>query len=262
MFSSTSQDWAHRIVYKIMNFSFVVPSLGNREMLTRMLESFERTTRYKNQIEFLIVVDTGMCDKINEWFNPFHYTFNVAFCEQPKTDDFVKNYYNFLANRSHGNTIIPFNDDAWMRTNHWDVKLLETIKEYGWSIYLLDIPDTARIKYAHNFPCFPGISRRGMNTLGYALCNKVRMYPADSLTFSIYHGAGRVIPIRNVLIEHEHIEESDPSKSRLMRIFNEDMQKPIDLTDEIHKLALVASSEILRKSSKLNRIIKILQEKS
>jgi hypothetical protein len=86
------------------------------------------------------------------------------------------------------------------------------------------------------------------------------MYPADSLTFSVYHAAGRVIPVNNILIEHEHIIESDNSKSRLMKIFNEDMQNGIDITRHITKLINVCSSERLKKETKLDRILNILKE--
>lgn len=242
-----------------MNFSFCCPTLGNKEMVCKTLDSFERTTRYKNKIEFLFAIDPGNYDTIKS-VEDKKYGFSIRFFERGRSDDFVKDYYNFLANKSIGNNVIPFNDDAWMRTQDWDKKLLDKIKEYGWSIYLVDLLDTARIKYKHQFSCFPCISRRGMNTLGWMLCEDVRMYPADSLTYSVYQAAGRVIPVNNILIEHEHIIESDNSKSRLMKIFNEDMQKNIDINPHIMRLVKTCSGERLKKETKLNRILNILKE--
>ena len=105
-----------------MNFSFCCPTLGNKAMIRKTLESFERTTYYKDKIEFLFAIDEGNEETIS-YINSQKYSFPVKFFECKKTDDFVKDYYNFLANRSLGENVIPFNDDAWMRTNKWDVKL-------------------------------------------------------------------------------------------------------------------------------------------
>lgn len=250
-------------MYKNINFSFVLPTLGKKKLLTKFFESLERTTKYKKNIEVYLAVDEGKLEEINSWLMRKNYSFDIYICERPKTKDFTNDYYNFLANRCHGDNIIAFNDDAWMRTHHWDEKILKTIKEYGWSIYMLDIPDTARIKYVHQFPCFPCVSRRAMNTLGFLLHKEVPMYPADQATWLIYYHAKRVIHIRNVLIEHEHVHESDESKSRMMEIFKESMKDNpiIAYGDYTFQLAVTAGDEMKKRPSKLNRIINILQEK-
>lgn len=243
-----------------MNFSFILPTLGNENLVRTFLDSLERTTKHKDKIEVFFAIDEGKTDIINVVRNR-DYSFDIEFFERPQTEDFTNDYYNFLANKCNGDNIIAFNDDAWMRTQDWDEKLLRTIKEYGWSIYMLDIPDTARIKYQHNFPCFPMVSRRAMNTLGFLLNKDVPMYPADRATFQIYYQAGRVIPIRNVMIEHEHILESDQSKSKMMEIFRKSKpQTEVSLANYILKLSKTAASEV-RRPSKLKRILNILQEK-
>lgn len=246
-----------------MNFSFVLPTLCNKELLRKMLESFERTTKHKDKIEFLLAVDKGKLKSITNWLNKSDYSFDIYIYERKKTEDFTNDYYNFLANRCSGENIIAWNDDAWMRTKDWDEKILREIKSYGWSVYMLDILDTARLKYKNTFPCFPCVSRRAINTLGWLLHKDVPMYPADKITTEVYSEAGRIIPIRNVLIEHEHIVESDPSKSRMMDIFVKSQKKTpiININEDVIKLLKVASSEKNKKSSKFNRIINILKEK-
>jgi len=243
-----------------MNFSFVLPTLGNKYNLRSFLSSLERTTKDKNKIEVLLAVDEGRLD-ITRFVESLKLSYRVEIFQRPQTKDFSNDYYNWLANRSTGKNIIAFNDDAWIRTQDWDAKLLTAIKEYGWSVYMLDIPDTARIKYQNNFPCFPCVSRRAMNTLGWLLCKDVPMYPADKITHSVYYHARRIIPIRNVLIEHEHVIESDPSKARMMEIFRENaaQNKPVIIGDYILKLAVVAAGENNKKFNKINRIINILK---
>ncbi len=241
-----------------INFSFVLPTLGQEGLVLTFLESLERTTKWKKNIEVLFAIDEGKTDII-KFVQSRKYSFEILFFERPITRDFTNDYYNFLANRSRGENIIAFNDDAWIRTQNWDEKILRTIKEYGWSVYMLDIPDTARLKYQHNFPCFPCVSRRSMATLGFLLNKDVPMYPADSATFKIYYHAKRVIPIRNVLIEHDHVIESDPSKARMMEIYKE-TQKPISIGDYILKIAVVAGTENNGMLKKFRRIMNIIKE--
>ncbi len=241
-----------------MNFSFCLPTLGDEKLVIPFLESLERTTKWKEKIEVLFAIDQGKTDII-KIVRAREYSFPIRFFERPQTRDFTNDYYNYLASRSIGENIIAFNDDAWMRTQDWDKKILRAIKEYGWSIYMLDIPDTARIKYKHSFPCFPCVSRRAMNTLGFLLNRDVPMYPADEATFQIYYVAKRIIPIRDVVIEHEHVLENDPSKERMMEIFK-DTQKPIMIGDYILKVAVAAGSENNKMQRKFRRIINIIKE--
>lgn len=244
-----------------MNFSFVLPTLGNPKLVCKFLDSLQRTTKHKNKIEVLFAIDEGKIEIINI-VDEMKYAFSIKWFERPKTNDFTNDYYNFLANHSNGKNIIAFNDDAWIRTQDWDEKILRKIKEYNWSIYMVDIPDTARIKYGHLFPCFPCVSRRGMNTLGWLLCEKVRMYPADMATYGIYKDINRVIHIDNVLVEHEHILESDVSKSKMMDIYREDFKNgSIDLRGYSERLEIASRSDGSKKTNKINRIFNILTEK-
>lgn len=243
-----------------MNFSIVLPTLGDKERVFKMLDSFERTTKYKKDIEFLIAIDDGKTEIIDLVKNR-KYSFSIQFFERPKTKDFTNDYYNWLADRSVGKNIMVFNDDAWMRTNEWDVKILREINESQWSIYCLDIPDTARIKYKHTFPCFPCVSRRAFCTLGFVLCKDIKMYPADKVTFSIYENAQRIIPVRNVMIEHEHVLETDESKKHMMQNFLEDYKKQskVDISEYIYKILLAGQSDV-RRFGKLKRILNIIKE--
>jgi hypothetical protein len=224
-----------------------------------MLDSFERTTRRQDQIEFLIAIDEGKTEII-EQVDQRQYSFRVSFFERPLTEDFTNDYYNWLADRTYGEYIAAFNDDAWMRTKDWDVKLMQHINRTPWSIFMLDIPDTARIKYQHWFPCFPMVSRRAFCTAGFLLFKGMRMYPADRLTHEIYRHINRIIRVNDVLIEHEHIIETDASKERLMKIFQEDTRdRQVDLGPDITRLLLACSTDFKAKKSKARQIIDILK---
>jgi hypothetical protein len=245
-----------------INFSFVLPSIGDYDRLRKMFNSFERTTKCKDKIEFLVAIDTGKTDIVKA-IEGCKYSYSIKFFERDKTRDFTNDYYNWLADRSIGDNIITFNDDTWMRTDGWDKKLLRTIRDIGESLYLVDILDTARIKYKNDFPCFPLISRRAFCTLGFVLCPKVKMYPADKATVEIYRQANMEYKSRNILIEHEHIPETDDSKKHMLDIFEDDkeeQQKGIDIGEYIYKLLQVASNKA-KEPSRLQRIMNIIKEK-
>jgi len=244
-----------------LNFSFCLPSRGVKGPVLKMLDSFERTTRWKDKIEFLIAIDEGNKDIIED-IEKQKYSFPVLFFERPKTRDFTNDYYNWLATRSVGKIIAAFNDDAWMRTDRWDEKILRTVSEWGVSVFCLDVPDTARLKYKHTFPCFPFVSRRALCSMGFLLVPEVKMFPADKVTFSIYEHAQRVIPIRDVLIEHEHSMDYSGEKKFMFDCFKEDREgkEIIDISEYIYKALLVSQSDALRKS-KLRRIVNIIKEK-
>lgn len=257
-----------------MNFSFVLPSRGEKKALLKMLDSFERTTKYIRQIEFLIAVDPGMKQEVDVFIKEKQYRFRVVVYERRKTKDFTNDYYNWMADKTRGKNIIAFNDDAWMRTNNWDEKILKTIKQYGRTVYMLDLLDTARLKYGNQFPCFPCISRRAFCTLGFLLHKDVPIYPADKVTHSVYFQCNRIIPIMNVLIEHEHLVETDNSKSNMWELYQE-WQKDfkgvrkdgvygipqINIGDDVLKLSKVAQSDGPLRLNKLTRIINILKER-
>jgi hypothetical protein len=248
---------------KDIDFSFIMPSRGNKELLQKTLDSFERTTRNKDRLEFLILFDIGTAEDVPNFIRSLKYSFDIKFYYREHSLWWTKDYFNFLANRTSGRNICAFNDDAWMRTQNWDVKILDAIKDSGWSIYGVDVPDTARIKYRHNFPCFPMVSRKAMATLGFFFHEQVKIYPADQVLHGLYSEIKRVLKVDDVLIQHDHIMESDDSKSKFMEVFRkqkENGELNIDISVDAFRLLREASKDANRKPSKLKRIINVLKE--
>lgn len=248
-----------------MDFSFILPSRGEHDALKLMLDSFERTTKKKNQLEFLILFDEGTAEDSPEFIKKQKYNFKIGCYYRPKSDWWTRDYLNFLADRATGENICAFNDDAWMKTVGWDDKIRKLIKESGWSLYFIDIPDSARIKYRHNFPCFPMITKKGVGVLGYYFDPRVKIYPADCMLFEIYQHSGRIIKANDVYIQHDHIiETKDPKKKNLMKVFNEQTKagelKNIDVTEDVIKILRWGQDDFKKRPSKLSRIIDIIKE--
>ena len=247
-----------------MDFSFIVPSRGNWVDLKKMFDSFERTTKDKKNIEFLLAIDIGTGENVPELIKKEGYGFEIRCFYRPHSTWWSKDYFNFLADRTVGDNICPFNDDAFMHTNHWDDKVRKHIKDSGWSIYLLDIPDSARIKYNHQFPCFPVISRKGFVAIGYFFHEQVKVYPLDKIMFEMYLNAERIIKVDDVFIQHDHVVETDPSKSELIKVFIEQRDNGelnVDISKEVMILLKFGQRDYIKNKSKLDKIIEIIREK-
>jgi len=244
-----------------MKFSIIMPTRGDEKNVEKLLDSIERNTRDKKSIEVLFAIDEGERSIIN-FVDGKKYSFRVEFFERPKTDNFSKDYYNWLANKSCGENIWVLNDDAWIITNDWDAIILKKIKEHRWDTYLVDTHDSTKINPGNYFCTFPMISRKACGLLGYTLHPRVRIFPADKVAFDTFKAIDRIIDANEILIQHDHIVEADKSKSKMMKIFEEDKEiwakEPIDLRNDIVRLLKYAGQNY--KESKLTRIIKILQE--
>ena len=220
-----------------MNFSLILPTRGDEQNIRPFLDSIERTTYDKANVEVLFAIDEGRGD-IPYRVSQQQYSFSIRYFERPQTDNFSRDYYNWLANKSTGNNIWGLNDDAFIVTQDWDKKILEKVGTR--KIYLLDTFDSTKNQYKQTFCCFPMVSRMAMNACGYFINPKVRMYPADLFLYETYKNADAIIDANDIYIVHNHIHESDPSKSKMQRIFQEDCEKwkttKIDISAEISRL--------------------------
>lgn len=243
------------------DFSFVMPTRGWSKGLKKFIDQLEITTHDLGRIEVLLAVDEGDTS-VYDGIKHGLYHFPIFVYERPKTDNFSEDYYNFLARKSNGKNIWVFNDDAWIKTMHWDDKVLKRIKNSNLTGYLVDTNDSTKTRPLGDFCRFPLISRVGVGITSYLLHPKIRIYPADKIAFDIYATARCVVNATDVEIQHDHIHESDSSKARMMKIFEEDMKNgPLDINKEVIGLLRQAKTDLSNKPSKLSRIIEIIKEK-
>ena len=244
------------------DFSIVLPTRGSRRDVLQMLNSLERTTLKKKELEVLFAIDTGKTVIIDQ-VKKEKYQFDIKFFERDKTKNFSEDYYNWLGNKSEGLNIMCFNDDAYFLTQGWDEIIREQIIKHRWSIYLIDTFDTTKTKKGNNFCTFPMFPRKAFNVLGYLLHPKIRMYPADHIAYQLYSAAGRIIDCNKVIIEHDHVHELDPSKSYMWDIFQEDLNgsdKRLDLRDDLLKLLEAGRGDLGPKpKGKLSKILDIVR---
>lgn len=237
-----------------MQYSIILPTRNNIPGLRKALDAFERTSHDKACFEVLLAVDTDdVQGKLIEGLSA-SYTFPVHVYHTQPTDNFSDDYYNFLASKSKGANIWAFNDDAYILTDGWDRIISKTIKDSGkGSFYLVDIHDTTRDHNGEIWPCFPMISRAAVNVMGFFFYPQVRIWPADKVAYGLFNKIESVIDCAAVQVRHEHVQENDPSKSRLARIFIEDKKAGrlnVNITTEVMRLLLATNRELRGKNER------------
>ena len=106
-------------------------------------------------------------------------------------------------------------------------------------IYLVDLYDSTHDDDNQSFPRFPMLSRKTIDILGFFFYPQVRMWPADKIMFSIFQSIGCIIRCYNVRMQHDHVYAMDVSKTRMWRIYKEDISNgvfPVDVKPEIKKI--------------------------
>jgi hypothetical protein len=227
-----------------MDFSVSIPVRNNLKGLRVTLGSFELFTSQKDKLEVILVCDNDDKD-VPEYFKLISmYSFKIIVCPVDKSDNFCRDYYNYGLSKATGKNLMVYNDDCYMQTNHWDDIVRQKIAFNKFhDVYFVDMWDSTRNCEANSveFPRFPLISRRAVETIGFFFYPLLRMWPADYLIWQIYSYAGCVITCHEVKMQHDHNynHETDPSKSRMLRILHEDEANgilPVKVDEYITKL--------------------------
>jgi len=219
----------------MIDFSLVLPTRGNITGLTRMITSFLDKAKNKDCVEFVIApdLDDPELNLIKESVKPYP----VKVFETHPTDNFCRDYFNWLTWKSSGKSVWCMNDDVEMETQDWDEIVRDKIKDKRF--YLVDILDSTHEEGGVSYPRFPLISRASIDVIGFTFYPQVRMYPADRIIYELYKNLDLIVPCHEVQLRHDWIPVSDKSKSLLMRFYDEDNRNgvyPINLLPEMNKL--------------------------
>ena len=179
------------------------------------------------------------------------YTYDITAYGVPRTDNFCESYYNFGARKAIGTNIMVFNDDCYVQTNAWDDLVRSRIEANPKfkGVYMVSLMDSTYYdEKGLEFPRFPMISKKAVDAIGFFFYPQVRMWPADKCIYDLYRQVGCVITCHQVKLQHDHIyDKSDPSKSRMYRIMNEDIANgvfPINGNEQAKKLLEVIHGKV------------------
>ena len=187
-----------------MKFSIVIPTRGNLSGLKDTLDSLLRNTRNLRELEVLLIMDRDDQDLEKIFALCEDYAFNITCYVRPRTKGhFCDDYYNWGAEKTKGENIMMFNDDALILTPHWDDIVLTAIGERV--VYMLSFMDSTYHDGKLSYPKFPMVSRRAYEALGCFFHPEIRMWGADNWLYSVHKEAGTIIECHQIEIQHNHV---------------------------------------------------------
>ena len=228
-----------------MKFSIIFPTRERTQLVTNLLRSIRQTTANIQEIEVLIAVDTDdtrSFDCIRHLCCPFVKVYQV-----PRSLNFSRDYYSFLARQSSGQWIITANDDCVFETPNWDVLAYDVLKDkpgviYGW---IQDGIEGYRAQGHGNYCCFPLQGRAGYEALGYIFPSRVPTWGADIWAKNLYDQVDSVVELPITLMHYCHHNKTRDQDEISKRIAMN--QVPFDMRpnyDEVNKLLAALRKEM------------------
>jgi len=214
-----------------MKFSFVFPTRGRLEGLKKTLDSIAETTHNLNNVQVLIAVDEDEKDLYKICSTP---ALEVLVC---KRQDGFSSYFNKLLPLVKGDAVWVWGDDNIIVTQNWDRIIEKAVKKTGWDVWYgtpttFYITDDNRIAASTNpvtkkmFCCFPLISRKACEGLGYIITPKLRYWGADLYMDMLFNRVGRIIPMET-LVKVRSKKSSEADNPERMKIYQDDLDRMI-----------------------------------
>lgn len=179
-----------------MIVSFLIPTRGRLQSLLDGIRSIKEKASPDVQVEILIRIDEDDGETLagrDRIPKDVEIVIGPRWCGY----DSVHVFYNELAVKSHGDWIILWNDDTFMKTHHWDK--------------LLPPADRAQVVWLHSPTswtwAFPAMTRKLYELWGCF----ARSPPTDACIFDIWKTAGKPIPnpedhSRQIIVDHRRNE--------------------------------------------------------
>lgn len=212
-----------------MNFSVIVPTRKRIVRLIGLLNSLERKTRDRKNLEILIAYDSddeqtkGFKELIIKTFKGL----NIRFNEFIRLDN-LHTYYNLLYRISGGKTLVTLNDDSEFMTQDWDEiaqkKIDEYTKKYPDGVYYCLTEDFLLKRQIGFYCCFPFVSRKFVDVIGSLQNEDFKWGGADIYLGNLAKSIDRIIELKEVAIDHisfhnyAHIEKDELYKENMERI--------------------------------------------
>jgi glycosyltransferase involved in cell wall biosynthesis len=232
-----------------MKFSLILASRERIPLLKGLLESLVKTTRSIDQIEVLAVFDDDdYLSKSEISVLEETYKFFKSF-SRPRSEWMHKDYINWIIPKSTGRYCIVLNDDTQFVNPFWDELAWNKLEEY-----LSDKPDGIVYGFTDTFTkdstlcCFPLISRKAIDSVGFMLPNERKNWAADRDVFNLYTHplVNRKLDLPEVKIKHisyhSGARQRDAISFRIGEIFNKESYIDIPIKNYADCLARTMSN--------------------
>lgn len=190
-----------------MDFTIVLASRQRSQLLVHLMKSINETTSDLSKIEVIVGIDDDDAEMhdcknhVTGWYNW------VKFFSQPRSEWLNQDYLNKGANMGTGKYVIVLNDDVIFKTKDWDniarAKFDDYLKDKPDGIFLATPADAVKDHFGISFSSFPIISRKAIETVGFAMPPNFRSWSCDIACFHMYNAVGRVLPLPEILLFHD-----------------------------------------------------------
>jgi len=183
-------------------FTLFLNSRGRPDLLLKFLQNIQDLTFDLSSIEVLCNCDDDDELTLNIKDQLKQYAFaDIEFKE--RTRDLIAGY-QYSVNRSSGKYLFVMNDDAFIRTQYWDVIAWETLENY-----IEDKPDgivfgsttDTSIDKIGDYSSFPIISKKATDALGFFMHPRFNALGGDVGIYRVYQAINRVVNV-DVLVDH------------------------------------------------------------
>jgi hypothetical protein len=230
-----------------IKFSLILASRERIPLLKGLLDSIQATTKDKNCVEILVAFDIDDIGSVSVMQNltEMYRDINLHCFMRERSEWMHRDYINWMFPSSKGKYIIILNDDTLFINQDWDELAFAKIEDY-----LTDKPDGMVYGYTdnsgyvtpghHQFSCFPLISRKAVEALGFVMPNERKTWGGDSDLCGIFRhpDVNRTLDVSEIKIKHVSyhtgLRDRDEVSHNIERIFRGNcVNVPVDHYAEI-----------------------------
>ena len=196
------------------NFSLMIPTRNRVILLTNLIESIVNNTQELDKTEIIVMYDNddNSTKQVSEnLLLRFKDKISINFYNRERSYNMNNDYYNNIAlNIAKGKYLIAINDDTRFIKHSWDVEAIKKIDKYledksdGIFYGITDDREIERKRNEHYwFSCFPLVSKKAVNALGFFFDPYIWKDGADWDLLALYKNINRVLDLRQeIIIEH------------------------------------------------------------
>jgi GT2 family glycosyltransferase len=187
-------------------FSFIIPTRGRPEALTRLCDSIRAHTRHPDQLEIVFVMDSD--DQLSLQFK--YDGLNIRKVEvAPGMSMGELNTAGYRVTR--GRYLMLLNDDVVLRTPAWDDRVLEIFRAYPDDMVLVHVNENL---FREKLCTFPFLARAFCDLAGGICPSGYLRYRIDDHIHNVFDllmllGRRRRIFLSDVIFEHHNFVATD-----------------------------------------------------
>jgi len=225
-----------------MKFTVIITSRERPQLLQNCINSIRDTARDMSSVEIIVMSDsddqktTGIMSQIvGGWKNDYP---NVIWEARERSEWMHRDYINYgIFKYGTGKYVISINDDTTFATKGWDAFLWDKLEKYledkpdGIVYGSLD-DDLPKENKADNrlYCCFPLISRKAIDAMGFMFDNEYKAWNADIAIYYAYDAVGRILDLKEVKINHICFHNGTRERdhiSQRVQVLSEDRISPV-----------------------------------